>query len=240
MGRPCNGNRKRASQATCRKICEGGFQATNQIDSLAEGKSLAAKAFIAKFAAEQEAELAMPPRITPLPTLRASSASTDERTAAQQFGKAGHLREDETTATDGWVTIWRHENSAACTETLPLLCIANPAADSVPLTWEQLDKLGLFAGVVDARVALTTPIQGTQLTSTVAANAVCQKQLGSEWRIAYHSDSMDERVSPQAWRIANHHYIKGGVITARASNEAAFKGTLYWFATRGPSGNCWN
>jgi hypothetical protein len=213
----------------------------HQIDLLATGKSLAAKTFIAKFAEEQEAELSVPPRITPLPTLPMpdAAASASASAVAQQFGRTGHLREDKTTATSGWVTIWREETPASCTETLPLLCIAKPAADSAPLTWEQLDILGSFAGVVDARVALTAPIQGTQLTSATAANAVCEKQLGSEWRIAYHSDSMGGRVSPQAWRIANHHYIKGGVITARASNEAAFKGTLYWFATRGPSGNCW-
>jgi hypothetical protein len=213
----------------------------HQIDLLATGKSLAAKTFIAKFAEEQEAELSVPPRITPLPTLPMpdAAASASASAVAQQFGRTGRLREDKTTATSGWVTIWREETPASCTETLPLLCIAKPAADSAPLTWEQLDILDSFAGVVDARVALTAPIQGTQLTSATAANAVCEKQLGSEWRIAHHSDSMGGRVSPQAWRIANHHYIKGGVITARASNEAAFKGTLYWFATRGPSGNCW-
>jgi hypothetical protein len=123
------------------------------------------------------------------------------------------------------------------------MCIANPASDSAPMTWEQLDKLDkfdLFAGIVDVRLALTAPVQGTQLTSRRTADAMCKKQLGEEWRLAYQEDSEAENRSPKDWRLALYHYKKGDVITARTSNEAAFKGALYWFATQKSEGNCWN
>jgi hypothetical protein len=221
-----------------------------RIDSLASGQSVTAKNFMTKFSEEQEAELSMPPRLTPLRSLpainesgSANDANAGKAAIAQRFGWAGHLREDESRATKGWVTIWRTDSLAklnSCTDTLPLICIAKPAADNAPMTWEQLDKLGLFAGIVDARLGLTAPVQGTELTSILAADAMCKKQLGEEWRLAYQEDSQAENYSPKDWRLTNYHYKKGGVITARASNEAAFKGTLYWFATQDSESNCWN
>jgi hypothetical protein len=222
----------------------------HRIDSLAEGKSLAAKNFMAKFAEEQKAELSTPPRLTPLSALPAptesepaNESSASKSAIAQRFGWAGHLREDETRATKGWVTIWQTSPIAklnSCTDTLPLMCIAKPAPDSEPMTWEQLDKLNVFAGIVDARLELTAAVRGTQLTSRHAADAICKKQLGEEWRLAYQEDSQAENYSSKDWHLANYHYKKGGVITARASNEAAFKGTLYWFATQSSDSNCWN
>jgi hypothetical protein len=219
----------------------------HQIDSLAKGKSSAAKNFMAKFADEQEAELAMPPRLTPLPTMPtptepelASKPSTG--TIEQRFGWIGDLRRNATRVPKGWVTAARTKLHS-CTDTLPLMCIAKPASDSAPMTWEQLDKLdklGLFAGIVDARVALTAPVQGTQLTSRHAADAMCKKQLGEEWRLAYQEDSEAENRSFKDWRLALYRYEKDDVITARASNEAAFKGTFYWFATQSAENNCWN
>jgi hypothetical protein len=220
-----------------------------QIDSLAKGKSAAAKTFMAKFAAEQEAELAMPPRLTPLPILpapaesdSASKASVSTSEIAQRVGWAGYLRGDTERAPKGWVTI-APEKLHSCTDTLPLMCIAKPAPDSAPITWQQLDKqdkYGLFWGIVDSRVALTGPVQGAQLTSPHAANAVCKKQLGEEWRLAYQEDSEAEKLSPKDWHLALYRYKEREVITTRTSNEAAFKDTFYWFATGGPSGNCWN
>jgi hypothetical protein len=222
----------------------------SRIDYLAEGKSLAAKTFMAKFDEEQKAELAKPPRIKALPMLpvpteseSASKPSGGESAIEKRVGSAGHLREDEARATKGWVTIWRTDLLAklnSCTDTLPLMCIAKPAPDSVPMTWEQMGKLGIFSGAVDARVGLTAPVQGTQLTSMRAADAMCKKQLGEEWRLAYQEDSKAENVSPEDWWLTTYDYKKGGVITARASNEAAFKGTLYWFATQSSESNCWN
>jgi hypothetical protein len=221
----------------------------HQIDSLAKGKSSAAKTFMAKFAEEQKAELAMPPRLTPLPTLLApieselaSEPSAGTSAIEQRFGWTGDLRGNATRVPKGWVTAARTKLHS-CTDTLPLMCIANPASDSAPMTWEQLDKLDkfdLFAGIVDARLALTAPVQGTQLTSRRTADAMCKKQLGEEWRLAYQEDSEAENRSPKDWRLALYHYKKGDVITARTSNEAAFKGALYWFATQKSEGNCWN
>jgi hypothetical protein len=220
-----------------------------QIDSLAKGKSAAAKTFMAKFAAEQEAELAMPPRITPLRTLpapaesdSASKASVSSSKIAQRVGWAGYLHEDTVRAPEGWLTI-APEKLHSCADTLPLMCIAKPAPDSAPITWQQLDKqdkYGRFWGIVDSRVALTGPVQGTQLTSRHAANAMCKKQLGEEWRLAYREDSEPEKLSPKDWRLALYRYKEREVITARASNETAFKDTFYWFAVNDAASNCWN
>lgn len=221
----------------------------HNIRSLTQGRSGAAKAYVAKFEAEQAAELAAPPQIKRLPeltdlnaptlaTLAGSAKPTPTSPPAPRNGTMFALLEDPGRVTSGWVTLW-HENIAACSQSAPVVCVAAPTPDSTPMTWEQLKSMGIFAGAVDARIALTAPVKGTQLLSRQVASDLCAQQHGPQWRMAQDDDSISTSLSPQAWQMANYHYRKGGVISARASSRDAFKGATYWVASQDTASNCW-
>jgi hypothetical protein len=211
---------------------------------LTRGKSPEALAYVAKHEAEQATESKNPPQISPLPSptmLASAKASGSALASARELrGQFWALRDDKNRTTAGWPTV-EDGSTAACRESLPVLCITAPESGDVALDWVGLDRLGLMAGIVDARIALTTPIQGMQLTSRNAGDMLCKQQQGATWRMAEHHDSLAATLPPHAWRLVHSHYAKGGVLSARASDIArnAMRASNFWVASSNPEHNCW-
>ncbi len=213
------------------------------IFELTRGKSVVAASHVAKHEAEQATESKNPPQISSLPeaTLLAfAKAIESELRAPAHLGRFWTLRDDQNRTTAGWSTV-EEGNLTVCQESLPVLCISAPESSDIALSWVGLDRLGTMAGVVDARIALTAAISGTQLTSRSAGDALCKQQQGATWRMAEYNDSLAASLPPHAWRLVHSHYKKGGVLSARTSDSArnAMRASSFWVASSDPEHNCW-
>ncbi len=218
-----------------------------RVHKLTAGKSSMAAAQYAKHKAEQDAESAAPPQIRSLlPAKRASLASPSPESIdaleirARRNGRTWKLDMEKNRFASGWATVWLDER-ITCDQVLPVLCIAPPTPGDAPIRWDELESLGGFSNTVDARIAPTKPVAGTALISRNAGDALCSAQRGPEWRMAENNDSRAGRLLPNAWRMVRFHYTKGGVLSARATDEdrEAMKATQFWVASSDPENNCW-
>jgi hypothetical protein len=214
------------------------------IFELTRGKSPEAVAYVAKHEVEQAIESKNPPQISPLPEptmlVSAKSSESAQVLLRELRGQFWSLRGDQNRTTAGWSTI-EEGSTAMCREALPVLCISAPESNDLILSWIGLDRLGRMAGVVDARIALTTNVLGVQLTSRSAGDALCKQQRGASWRMAEHHDSLAATLPPNAWRLVYSHYAKGSVLSARTSDQdrASMLESNFWVASSDAEHNCW-
>jgi hypothetical protein len=209
---------------------------------LTRGKSPEAVAQVAKHEAEQAIESKNPPQISPLPapTMQASGKAADAPPTREPRGQFWALRADPDRTIAGWSTI-EEGSTAMCHESLPVLCIAARDSHDVALDWVGFDRLGIRANALDARIALTEPVSGTQLSSRSVGDAMCKARRGAAWRMAEHHDSLAATLPANAWRLVNSHYTKGGVLSARTSDadRAAMVKSNFWVAFGESEKNCW-
>jgi hypothetical protein len=219
-----------------------------RLDAITKGRSSVVNSQLEKHAVEREIELRSPPKISKLPEaargpmiVARSQESMKSESYPERRGEAWSLRQDESRATPGWATVWQ-ERSTACSESLPVLCISQSTAADAPLSWSGLERLGIFAAAIDARLALTAPVVGSKLSSRLDGDAMCKKQHGPKWRIAERNDGMSGRLPENAWRLAEFYYVKGDVFSARADAQtlAAMAGTKFWIEANVPGDNCWD
>jgi hypothetical protein len=216
------------------------------IFELTRGKSPDAVAYVAKHEAEQGAESRNPPQISPLPaptslvTASVSNLDSPQSDTSKRIGEFWVLRRDPERTEKGRVTI-KEGSVKACSEVIPVLCIAPPEPGDDPLSWRGLDRLGDTAGVVDARVALSMPVRGSRLISRSVGDAMCKEQFGATWRMSEYNDSLAGTLPPVAWRLVHSHYAKGGVLSARTIGKyhESFAAPRFWVASNDPEKNCW-
>lgn len=111
-----------------------------------------------------------------------------------------------------------------------------PAATSLPVLCLLVNNSGVPAGIVPdfyngwarGNVALSAPVQGSQLTSPAAADAVCRASFGTGWRQAEFHDG----------RYGTNLASIGGWSFWAFGNPAA--GTRFWVFINDQPANPWN
>lgn len=105
-----------------------------------------------------------------------------------------------------------------CTAALPIACLAplglpNPG---IPTDFNH--------GWTGGKLAITSPVLGSQLVSRAAADAICAEQLGPEYRMGEHHDGGG---GWNWWAEADL-----AIVTPEAGR--------FWVAIANQPGNCWN
>ncbi|MEU8869645.1 hypothetical protein AB0D24_00555 [Streptomyces javensis] len=132
-------------------------------------------------------------------------------------GTDGTIRVGADSATDAY------NGDTAATATLPLLCLrVNGSAVPSGITPD------FYAGWARGTVAATPPVLGKSLTSRAAADAICARYYGADWREAeFHDGRYGANLEASGgWSFWAYGY--------------APEGTRFWTAINDQPANPWN
>ncbi|GAA2315867.1 flagellar hook-length control protein [Streptomyces violaceusniger] len=132
-------------------------------------------------------------------------------------GTDGTIRVGADSATDAY------NGDTAATATLPVLCL-RVTGSAVPsgITPD------FYAGWSRGTVAAAPPVQGKSLTSRAAADAICARYYGADWREAeFHDGRYGANLEASGgWSFWAHGYVP--------------EGTRFWTAINDQPANPWN
>ena len=176
------------------------------------------------------------------PTANAIAPANTEVNDPNAFGLSwGLMANDKLPTTTAWMSCHgepkegitqAHEGScnpykgdASCRLALPVLCINvdNSTADTITLA--ETEKGNIPDGWAAGRVGSTAPVAGFVIGSLAGANARCEKELGTGWRMASYQDGAGGRVG---W---------GFTAQRGAQLDPRYR---HWVYVNDQPGNCWN
>jgi hypothetical protein len=110
-----------------------------------------------------------------------------------------------------------YQGNAACTESMPLLCIRKDSTITAPPKTPELNVI--YWTWASGEVKSVPGVSGTRLTSVNAANAICSNAFG------------------EGWKMAEHHDGWGWGFVAKGTLEIEQR---FWVWINDQPANCWN